>query len=363
LIRNSFFKEVEFMKKSVRVLSVAAAAALAFSMSATGVSAYCGLSAADLARANSYNSYYSNANECYTACPDCGKVSYGTECVYPECPSGDCYTSDCTTPDCTTPACDGYECNTAACDTPDCTTPDCTTPACDGYECDTSDCTTPDCTTPACDGDDCETPVTEIKTTYTPSRPTYTFDFGSWLSQIFSNSNSNYSGFDFGSLFQTPKATETPSAPVTPSAPSVPVTPSVPDYSVSDTSCSAYAREMLTMINEARAEVGAPALKLSSELCNAANIRAKEIASSFSHTRPDGSSFYTVLDDIGYSGSRSSGENIAAGYSSVSDTFEQWMNSPGHYENMMKSNYKYIGIGYYKSSSGYVYHWAQIFSY
>jgi uncharacterized protein YkwD len=117
------------------------------------------------------------------------------------------------------------------------------------------------------------------------------------------------------------------------------------------------------MINEARAEVGAPALKLNSELCNAADIRAKETATSFSHTRPDGSSFYTVLDDIDYSGSRSSGENIAAGNSTVKATFEQWMNSQGHYENMMNKNYKYVGIGYYKTNSGYTYYWAQIFSY
>jgi uncharacterized protein YkwD len=116
------------------------------------------------------------------------------------------------------------------------------------------------------------------------------------------------------------------------------------------------------MINKARAEVGAPALKLSSELCNAANIRAKEIDTSFSHTRPDGNSFYSVLDDINYSGSRSCGENIAAGNDTVSETFEQWMNSQGHYENMMNANYKYIGIGYYKTNSGYKYYWTQIFS-
>jgi uncharacterized protein YkwD len=117
------------------------------------------------------------------------------------------------------------------------------------------------------------------------------------------------------------------------------------------------------MINNARSEVGAAPLTLSAELCNAANIRAEETATSFSHTRPDGSSFSTVLDDIKYSGSRACGENIAAGNSSVSATFDQWMNSQGHYENMMNKNYKYVGIGYYKTSMGYRFYWAQIFSY
>jgi uncharacterized protein YkwD len=115
-------------------------------------------------------------------------------------------------------------------------------------------------------------------------------------------------------------------------------------------------------VNEARADVGAPALKLSSDLCEAADIRAKEIATSFSHTRPSGDSFYSVLDDIGYK-TNGSGENIAAGYSSAKATFNQWMESQGHYENMMNPNFKYMGIGFYQSNSGYKYHWAQLFSY
>ncbi|MDR0904273.1 MAG: CAP domain-containing protein [Ruminococcus sp.] len=330
------------MKKSVRVLSVAAAAALAFSMSATSASAYCGLSAQDLAQANNYSYNYGNSSgDCYTLCPECGKVSYGTECVYPECSTGDCYGN-----------CPDNTCPTGECES-DCYG-NCPDNTCPTGECET-DCngSCPDntCPTGDCDADNsAKTPTAGTNTTYT--KPNNSLNFSSWLSQIFNR------------FYKTPANTVTPSTPATPAQPATPATPAAPVTNVTDNaSCSAYAQEILSLINVERAKVGAPALKLSSELCNAADIRAKEIAQSFSHTRPDGSSFYSVLDDIGYSGSRSSGENIAAGNSSAAATFNQWMNSQGHYENMMKSGYKYMGIGFYQTSNGYKYHWAQLFSY
>jgi uncharacterized protein YkwD len=344
------------MKKSLRVLSVAAAAALAFSMSAASASAYCGLSAADLARANSYSNSYSNSN-CYTLCPECGKVSYGTECVYPgcttvgcygNCPDNTCPTGECETADCYG-NCPDNTCPTGECETADCYG-NCPDNTCTTGECETADCNG-DCPDNACPTGDCDEPAQNVNTN------TYT---NSWLSQLL-NSAFSRNGYDFSRYFNY---NTQPSTPAAPANPSTPATPSVPDSNISaGASCQTYANEILSLINTERAKVGAPALKLSSELCSAADIRAKEIAQSFSHTRPNGSSFYTVLDDIGYSGSRSSGENIAAGNSSAAATFEQWMNSQGHYENMMKSGYKYMGIGFYQTSSGYKYHWAQLFSY
>ena len=56
-------------------------------------------------------------------------------------------------------------------------------------------------------------------------------------------------------------------------------------------------------------------LILDYDLCKAAQIRANEIVSKFSHTRPNGSSCFTVLEDCSISYS-SCGENIAAGTSS-----------------------------------------------
>ena len=47
-------------------------------------------------------------------------------------------------------------------------------------------------------------------------------------------------------------------------------------------------------------------------VAEAANTRAREIKSTFSHTRPDGSNFSTILTQAGIS-YRSVGENIAYG--------------------------------------------------
>jgi uncharacterized protein YkwD len=327
---------------------------MTFSIGSFSASAYCGLSAADLARANSYYSYGGSSN-CDTGyCSDCGSygsVSNGScgDCNGDDC--GECY--DCATGgDCSNDDCGVcYDCVTGG----DCSADD----GCgECYDCVTGgDCSTDDGYSGNCDEKTVnETPKAAAPTAPVQNNTAPSYDLNSLLKSILSRlfTNSDYS------YITIPSATET-----TPAAEPKPVVtePKVPVVTVPDSDCADYAVEMLAMINDARAEVGAPALKLSSELCNAANIRAKEIATSFSHTRPSGDSFYSVLDDIGYSGSRSSGENIAAGNSSVSATFKQWMQSQGHYENMMKADYKYVGIGFYKTSSGYKYHWTQIFSY
>jgi uncharacterized protein YkwD len=338
------------MKKTVRVISIMSAAALAFSIGTTPTSAYCGLSAADLARANAQNNT-KNYVECnvYGYCSDCG--SYESLCAEGTC--GDCEA-------------------TAGCET---------TAGCGVcYDCQTGG----DCQTGTCP----DVPVTETPVKETPAQAPVkntqtqtTYDINSLIRSILSRLFIQ-SDIDFGNYIQIPaetepkpvettpapvetqpKPVETQPKPVETQPKPVETTPAQPVITVPVDDCEDYAVEMLAMINEARAEVGAPALKLSSELCNAANIRAKEISTSFSHTRPNGGTFYSVLDDIDYSGSRGSGENIAAGNSGVSATFKQWMESQGHYENMINTNYKYVGIGYYQTSSGYKYHWVQIFSY
>jgi uncharacterized protein YkwD len=88
-------------------------------------------------------------------------------------------------------------------------------------------------------------------------------------------------------------------------------------------------------------------------------IRSNEIIKSFSHTRPDGSRFYTVFDDT-YS-FRMIGENLAAGYTSASSVVNAWMNSEGHRANILKDGYTQIGIGITKDKDGRIY-WVQIFA-
>lgn len=58
---------------------------------------------------------------------------------------------------------------------------------------------------------------------------------------------------------------------------------------------------VLKLINQERKAVGLTPLKMDiANLNAAADVRAKELAKSFSHTRPDGSSCFTILDEEGY---------------------------------------------------------------
>lgn len=112
----------------------------------------------------------------------------------------------------------------------------------------------------------------------------------------------------------------------------------------------------LTIINNYRTKAGIGKLTLDNELCFAAGVRAEEMASKFSHTRPDGRSCFTVLDDYSIRCKGTVGENIASGYNTPTDVMEGWMNSDGHRANILNSDYTKVGL----SVNGR--YWVQVFS-
>ncbi len=125
-----------------------------------------------------------------------------------------------------------------------------------------------------------------------------------------------------------------------------------------------YYSEVLRLVNEIRAEAGVDLLTLDTTLCKAATMRAVEMNYShiFSHTRPDGSSCFSVLGFYGISYG-SAGENIAAGYKTPQKVVEGWKNSEGHYKNMINSSFKKLGVGLSKEETGgYNDYWVQLFS-
>lgn len=117
--------------------------------------------------------------------------------------------------------------------------------------------------------------------------------------------------------------------------------------------------EVYEITNNYRSLVGVSSLTLDSSLVEAASIRAKELSDSFSHTRPNGSSCFTVLSELGISYG-TAGENIAAGYGSSQSVMEGWRSSSGHYQNIISSKFKKIGIGVNIINNQY--YWVQIFS-
>lgn len=126
-------------------------------------------------------------------------------------------------------------------------------------------------------------------------------------------------------------------------------------------SAQAYIQEVADLVNQERAKAGLAPVTLSAQLSSAANIRSREIKQSFSHTRPDGTSFSTAIRQAGIS-YQGSGENIAYGQPSPQAVMNAWMNSQGHRANILNSRYTSIGVGYYEDSRGVPY-WTQLFTY
>ena len=126
-----------------------------------------------------------------------------------------------------------------------------------------------------------------------------------------------------------------------------------------DSSQGDYASQVVALVNAERAKYGLSALKVDSRVQQAAQVRAAETVQSFSHTRPNGSSFSTALTEAGVSYTRS-GENIAYGQSTPQQVVQAWMNSSGHRANILNESFTTIGVGY--TVSGGTAYWAQLFT-
>jgi uncharacterized protein YkwD len=151
-----------------------------------------------------------------------------------------------------------------------------------------------------------------------------------------------------------PSPTKTPTPTTKPAVSEKPVT-----TPAASTKSSSYASEVLRLVNIERAKSGLSAFTTNQTLGSAANKRAKEIEVSFSHTRPSGASFSTVLKEYGIS-FMAAGENIAYGQKTPQEVVTGWMNSPGHRANILNAKFNKIGIGVYQKDG--VYYWTQLFT-
>lgn len=101
--------------------------------------------------------------------------------------------------------------------------------------------------------------------------------------------------------------------------------------------------EMVAKFNEARAELGLEPLYIIPSLNDAAEVRASEIVTSYSHTRTDSSSFLTVIANtaVKFFGA---GEILLRGSANVDAIFSAWKSSPGHWAIITKPEATHIGI-------------------
>ncbi len=160
---------------------------------------------------------------------------------------------------------------------------------------------------------------------------------------------------------ETTESSEAPesAAPPAESSAAIPVTeaPSAAPQAASNYhqwtagSAPASVRELYDAINYYRAENGLAALAYVSEIQYAADTRAAEAASYWSHTRPDGRADHTILDDMGISNYHVYGENLSkfdASYA-VSQALTLWKDSPTHNENLLRDAFTGMCIGVYGS--------------
>ncbi len=128
------------------------------------------------------------------------------------------------------------------------------------------------------------------------------------------------------------------------------------DSSDDTASLRSEALRAYNLVNEQRERAGLETLAWDSNLEGTSDVRARELEVSFSHTRPDGSPWYTVNSDI------MGGENLAYGYTTANEVLEGWMSSPTHRENILYPTFTKISISVYVADDGTCY-WAQEFGY
>ena len=152
--------------------------------------------------------------------------------------------------------------------------------------------------------------------------------------------------------------TPTTVAPTTaPTSTAAPTTTAAPVRQVHDQDTQA----LLNAVNIHRQSKGFAPLSLASgAAAEAGAIRAQESSIKFDHVRPDGSSPFDLLNQLGVS-YRAAGENLAmmpASYS-AEQVLQEWLNSDGHRENIESTMFSSMAIGIYEIN-GYKY-WVQLF--
>lgn len=128
------------------------------------------------------------------------------------------------------------------------------------------------------------------------------------------------------------------------------------DASSTNTALRAEALKAYNLVNEEREAAGLDSLTWDANLESTSSVRSKECSQSFSHTRPNGSAWYTVNSKI------QGGENLAYGFDDAASATEAWMNSPTHKENILYPDFEKVAISVYVTDDGTAY-WAQEFGY
>jgi uncharacterized protein YkwD len=116
--------------------------------------------------------------------------------------------------------------------------------------------------------------------------------------------------------------------------------------------------------NRQRESRGLRALQHDSALDRAAELHARRMLAKgfFDHQDPAGDGPADRVKRYAKRRYVIIGENIAAGYESVGAACREWMNSPEHRENILRSRFTRIGAGYASGSRHYGRYYVQVFA-
>ncbi len=111
-----------------------------------------------------------------------------------------------------------------------------------------------------------------------------------------------------------------------------------------------YAQEIFTLINAKRSDAGLSELKWNDYIFLASQIRAKELAEEkgFSHTRPNGSNYATVLDEFKVEHTTRN-EIIARGYTSAQALVDAWASTSSSSPVISALVYSNAAVGVYQA--------------
>lgn len=116
-----------------------------------------------------------------------------------------------------------------------------------------------------------------------------------------------------------------------------------------------YAYQVLDLVNQERAKKNRNPVTMDKNLLECAMTRAEELTVYASHTRPNGSICFSAFPYF-----ENPSENLAINQGTPEEVMESWIESSGHYANIMNSKNVSAGIGCY-SQNGHLY-WIQCFS-
>jgi uncharacterized YkwD family protein/spore coat assembly protein SafA len=124
---------------------------------------------------------------------------------------------------------------------------------------------------------------------------------------------------------------------------------------------SSQESEVARLVNAERAKAGLPALTLNWQLSRVARYKSADMANKgyFSHNSPTYGTPFQMMENFGLRFS-AAGENIAYGQRTPAEVMRDWMNSPGHRNNIMSRSFTEIGVGLAKNKNGVCY-WTQQF--